>query len=197
MTDTELILGVAGIGGTVLAGLSANLTTYVIDRRRRRREDDAAWRRLRRALRLVRSDLDGAAMIFEAVTERGEWWPDAESLTEGYLDAYREQLAEELVSTGVWVKVRTAEFAINRVVMVLAQFRLDHLGASPPVAGPAVDLLDSAAGHCRAAADALLKTEARLLRRRVGLRSRLAVGLLGGHARDTPSLPPPETPDQH
>lgn len=165
MADSELILGLAGIAGTALAALGGNYTTLAVDRRRRRREEEDARQRLREAVRLVRGDLEGAATKFEGAVDRGQLWPESEPITDGNLDAYREQLARELSNGKAWMAVQSAEHAINKVVTVIVESSAGLMGARPAVEGPFVDLLRMAAEACAKASDELLQSEASLARR--------------------------------
>jgi hypothetical protein len=161
LPNTEFILGLAGIFGTAVAGIGSNCTTLVIERRRQRREDRNEMRALRRAIRLVRSDLEGAATKFGMVGDRHRLWPESEPLTDGYLERFRDPLAADL-DPSVWTAVLTAESAINKVVTVLVEYGMQNMGARPPVEGLLVDLFEFAEGACLKAADALLRAEASL-----------------------------------
>lgn len=168
MANTELILGVTGIVGTALAGIGSNYTTLAIERRRQHLADRNELRAVRRAIRLVRSDLASAAGRFESVVTRATLWPESESITDGHLDQYRELLAAELDDPAAWNAILLAEAAIDTIVMVLTEYALQHGGRRPPVDDQLMRLFAKSAHACEAADKALLPAEASLghLRRR-------------------------------
>ena len=57
MADTELILGLAGIGGTLLAASAGLGSALLLDRRRQAREDREELVKIRTAARLVVSEI--------------------------------------------------------------------------------------------------------------------------------------------
>lgn len=74
MADTGLILGLAGIGGTLLGAVSANGVTWLVERRKGRREDDAARGEVRRAARLVGTEIQEAiGAVDTALNSRTLW----------------------------------------------------------------------------------------------------------------------------
>jgi hypothetical protein len=196
VADTALILGLAGIGGTLLASVTANYTTLQIERHRRRREDAAAQAQLREALRLVQGDVERVRSLFEGALERGEMWPPSESLTAGHLDGYRELLARELDDPLAWGAVRQVEMIVDKVVTVIVEFGArGNFEMQPPVAGPLIDLLRLGVEACNKASDGLLLAEAGVglgPRRRRLLHARAR---RRGHGRDTDGAAATETPE--
>lgn len=166
MAGTEVVLGVAGIAGTALAGVGSNYTTLAVERRRQRREETNELRALRRAIRLVRNDLEGATVKLEKVGDRNLLWPESEPLIGGHLDRYRDLLAAELDDPHAWTAIVAAELTIEKIFMVFTEYGLRNMGQRPPVEGPLVDLFEFARGACSVAADRLLEAEASLGRLR-------------------------------
>jgi hypothetical protein len=162
VADTALLLGLAGIGGTLAASLSGNWVTLALDRRRQRREEEAERAQVREALRLVRADLLSAQVKSEAAAEKRHWWPWSESLTSGHIDQYRQLLARALDDPKAWTALGSAEAAMDKVVAVIVAYGETHGGDRPPLEGPLIDLMKMTADACSKAGDALLLAEAGL-----------------------------------
>jgi hypothetical protein len=74
VADTGLILGLAGIGGTLLGALSANGVTFLVERRKVKREDDAASGEVRRAARLVGTEIHEAMGAVDTALSSETLW---------------------------------------------------------------------------------------------------------------------------
>ena len=74
MADTGLILGLAGIAGTLVGALSANGVTFLVERRKDRREDDTARGEVRRAARLVGTEIQEAIGAVDTALSSGTLW---------------------------------------------------------------------------------------------------------------------------
>jgi hypothetical protein len=74
MANTELILGLAGIIGTLLGALSATGVALYVERKKEHREDRVSRGELRRAARLVGTEIQEAIGAVDTALSSGTPW---------------------------------------------------------------------------------------------------------------------------
>jgi len=122
VADSTLILGLAGIGGTVsVAAIGSATTAYLQVRREgqeKRERNQARGEQRRRAVRLVALEFQSAAANLGACLEGGRWWPVADVPR---LEAWKEhqaavsseealdfsRIAKAVETLGILVRART------------------------------------------------------------------------------------------
>lgn len=107
--EAQTLIALAGISGTLGAGLGGTYLGAHMDRRAEARREDAATER---AARLIDADLMLAETAARMCVKQGKWWVSDRRLIADAWQQYRDAIASKL-SWGHWVAVMVAVEAVG------------------------------------------------------------------------------------
>lgn len=137
MADTTLIVGLVGVGGTLLgAGTGATIAARAALRVERRREERAERQeaaKLRAAARLVWLDLAQCDTSLLWAEKRSRWSPAKVPLPMDTWEQHRDRLAVEITDPSSWATVSDAMAVLVRIRTAMADHPPGDTTLSPGV----------------------------------------------------------------
>lgn len=131
MADTALLLGLAGVGGTIIGtGLGATIaarSTFAVERRREQRAERGEAAALRAAARLVWLDFAQCDASLAWAGARRRWSAGEVPLPMEAWDEHRDRLALGISEPSAWETVANAVAALARLRLAMGAHRPTEL----------------------------------------------------------------------
>lgn len=123
MADSTLILGLAGVAGTILGtGLGAGIaarTAVTVERHREEREQRVEAHHLRAAARLVWLDLAQADANLAWCVARNRWTPTKGRIPLQAWEQHRDRLALGITSAATWTTIAESMAVLSHTATTL------------------------------------------------------------------------------